>query len=51
VDKNNLRVVILSQFCSDGMSDMLYQYKVIVNYKGSVYKGCGVLLNSSPGIK
>jgi len=50
-NKNNLRVIILSQFCSDGMSDMLYQYKVIVNYKGSVYKGCGVLLNNNPGKK
>ncbi len=50
-EKSKLQVIILSQFCSDGMSDLLYEYKVVVNYKGSVYKGCGVLLNNGTGIK
>ena len=45
-DKNPLKIIILSQFCSDGMSDMLYQYKVVVQYKGVVYKGCGVMLGN-----
>ncbi len=39
-----LRVTVFPQFCSDGMSDFLYQYKVVVKYKGSTYKGCGVML-------
>lgn len=39
------RVVIYNRFCSDGMSDYLYEYKVSVTHKGQVYKGCGVFLN------
>lgn len=38
-----LRIIVYSQFCSDGMSDMLYQYKVSVSFKGATYKGCGVM--------
>lgn len=41
-----LRITVYPQFCSDGMSDFLYQYKVAVGFKGSVYKGCGVKLGS-----
>jgi uncharacterized membrane protein len=43
---NPLRVTVYSQFCSDGMSDFLYQYKVAVTFKGIVYKGCGVMLGN-----
>jgi uncharacterized membrane protein len=39
-------ITILPQFCNDGMSDYLYQYKVIVNYNGTRYKGCGVMLSN-----
>ena len=41
-----LRVIIYPQFCSDGMSDFLYQYKVVVSLKGNTYKGCGVMLGN-----
>ena len=38
-------ITILPQFCNDGMSDYLYQYKVNVKYNGILYKGCGVMLS------
>jgi uncharacterized membrane protein len=41
-----LRITVYPQFCSDGMSDFLYQYKVVVSFKGSTYKGCGVMLGN-----
>ncbi len=50
-ENNPLRIVIYSQFCSDGMSDFLYQYKVAVNYKGSLYKGCGIMLGNFVEVK
>ncbi len=37
-------VIILPQFCSDGMSDYLYQYRVYIKYNNILYKGCGVML-------
>lgn len=40
-----LRITISTQFCSDGMSDNLYEYKLVVYYLGQTYKGCGVYLN------
>lgn len=40
-------VTILPQYCNDGMSDFLYQQKVIVRYKGVAYRGCGVVLNAN----
>jgi len=50
-DTTNWTITILPQFCNDGMSDYLYQYKVSVNYKGIKYRGCGVMLSNekSPG--
>jgi len=44
-DTSNWTITILPEFCNDGMSDYLYQYKVNVNYKGIRYKGCGVMLS------
>lgn len=41
-----LDIVISPQFCSDGMSDFLYEYKVSLQYNGKNYSGCGVLLNT-----
>jgi uncharacterized membrane protein len=41
-----LKVSIYSKFCNDHMSDHLYEYKMIVGYKGQTYNGCGVLLNN-----
>jgi uncharacterized membrane protein len=43
---DKLRIIVYHQFCSDGMSDFLYQYKVAVSFKGSTYKGCGVILGN-----
>jgi uncharacterized membrane protein len=44
-DTTKWTITIFPQFCSDGMSDYLYQYKVVVNYKRTLYKGCGIMLN------
>ena len=41
-----LDIMISPQFCSDGMSDFMYEYKVGLQYKGKKYSGCGVLLNA-----
>ncbi len=38
-------ITIYPQFCNDGMSDYLYQYKVNVKYNNILYKGCGVMLS------
>jgi uncharacterized membrane protein len=40
-----LRISISSNFCSDGISDHLYEYKMSVWYKGQSYKGCAVIVN------
>ena len=39
-------ITIYPQFCNDGMSDYLYQYKVNVKYNDILYKGCGVMLTN-----
>lgn len=44
-DSTRWTITIFPQFCSDGMSDYLYQYKVNINYKGALYKGCGIMLD------
>jgi len=41
-----LRISIFSKFCSDGVSDHLYEYKMDVEYKGLKYKGCAVILGT-----
>ncbi|HEV8079251.1 MAG TPA: copper resistance protein NlpE N-terminal domain-containing protein [Chitinophagaceae bacterium] len=46
-----LRVIVFPRFCSDGMSDFLYQYKVAVSFKGNTYKGCGVVLGNFVEVK
>jgi len=50
-DTTKWTITIFPQFCSDGMSDYLYQNKVNVNYKGILYKGCGVILSKKIGQK
>ena len=40
-----LRIVILYKFCSDGVSDHVYEYQMNAFYKGRQYKGCAVILN------
>jgi uncharacterized membrane protein len=44
-DTTKWSVTIFPEFCNDGMSDYLYQYKVNVKYNGILYKGCGVMLS------
>lgn len=39
-----LEVTVFNEFCSDGMSDNLYEHRVHVRYKGETFKGCGVYL-------
>ena len=46
-NKTNWSVTIFPQFCDDGMSDFLYEYKVNIVYNGAVYKGCGVMLKKN----
>jgi uncharacterized membrane protein len=43
---DSMQIMITPQFCSDGMSDNWYEYKVEAKYNGIVYVGCGVELNS-----
>lgn len=43
-NKMEWTIIILPQFCSDGMSDFLYEYKVEVTYDGRQLEGCGILL-------
>lgn len=42
-DSTTLRAVIYHQFCSDGMSDFIYNEKVAVQYNGQTFNGCGML--------
>jgi uncharacterized membrane protein len=42
-----LKISVSSRFCTDGVSDHIYQYKMTVWYKGQIYKGCGVVLNNA----
>jgi uncharacterized membrane protein len=46
-DSTRLHITIINEFCSDGMSDFLYEQKIQVRYKGQLYKGCGMWLGSS----
>jgi len=43
-----MQIIITPQFCSDGMSDNWYEYKVEATYNGVTYMGCGVKLNGLP---
>lgn len=45
----DLKISISSKFCSDGVSDHLYEYKMTIWYKGEVYKGCAVILDTAEG--
>jgi uncharacterized membrane protein len=40
-----LKVSIAPGFCTDGLSDHIYEYRMTVAYKGQLYKGCAVLLD------
>jgi uncharacterized membrane protein len=42
---STLKISVSSNFCNDGISDHLYEYKMTVWYKGQMYKGCAVILN------
>ena len=42
-DSVQLKLVVFPYFCNDGMSDNVYQNKVLVHYNQKTYSGCGVL--------
>ncbi len=42
-DSATLAITIYNKFCSDGMSDFIYNHSVKVIYNGQVYRGCGML--------
>lgn len=44
-DSAIMQIVITPQFCTDGMSDNWYEYKVEAKYNGMSYVGCGVQLS------
>lgn len=43
---NRLDLTITPRYCSDGMSDFVYEYSVSLKYNGKKYTGCGAMLNS-----
>jgi uncharacterized membrane protein len=45
-EATKLDITISPQFCSDGMSDFLYEYKVTVKYNKKDYSGCGTMLSA-----
>jgi uncharacterized membrane protein len=44
-DSATMQIVITPRFCSDGMSDNWYEYKVELKHNGNMYMGCGVKLD------
>lgn len=42
INANGIQILISPGQCSDGMSDYIYDYGVIVVYKGLHYQGCGI---------
>lgn len=44
-ESDSMKIVITPEFCSDGMSDNWYEFRVEVRYGGASYLGCGVKLN------
>lgn len=41
-----MEVVLAPGFCSDGVGEYLYDYKVKVSFRGRQYTGCGAVLNA-----
>ena len=50
VDNDKLMITLISQYTGDGLTDLLYDSKVTVRFKGNVYKGCGVNLEKTRGL-
>ena len=42
-DTTSIAITIYNSFCSDGMSDYVYNNHVTVRFKGVLYNGCGIL--------
>lgn len=42
--KDKLSLSVVRAYCSDGMSDTWYEYKVELDFNGIKYRGCGVNL-------
>jgi uncharacterized membrane protein len=45
-DSSTLNITIFNNFCSDGMSDFIYNNSVKVVYNNQVYNGCGILFDN-----
>jgi len=45
-ESHKMDVSIFPQLCSDGMSDNLYEFKVVLKLNNKKYQGCGVMLGS-----
>ena len=45
-ESDSMQIVIKPEFCSDGMSDNWYEFRVEVKVSGVNYLGCGVKLNA-----
>jgi uncharacterized membrane protein len=41
-----MQVVLSPGYCSDGLGENLYDYRVSVSYRGKTYSGCGAVLNA-----
>ncbi len=46
LNAENIRVSIFHTFCSDGMSDLIYNTRVSVLLNDTLYQGCGIYLNN-----
>jgi len=45
-ENDRMQIVLTPGVCDDGVSGNIYDYKVTVNYKGKIYKGCGAVMNA-----
>jgi uncharacterized membrane protein len=50
IDTLSWKVVVFPLFCTDGASSNLYPYKVHIQYRGVVYKGCGLQLSKKKSL-
>lgn len=48
VGNESLEITIAPQYCSDLMSDYLYEYKVTLVYNGRTFTGCGAKIGDLP---
>ncbi len=44
--EDKMQVIMYPGLCGDGVSNNLYDYKITVNFRGKIYKGCGAIMNT-----